>query len=158
MIQDCVWQICADQFTGNEFYPKKRAFCKWYVGQIAMLETDIRKVSSFQFTVVELSMAESAIGDTFIRTIHWFFHLFAETYPSDSFFGPKPFLEWFGTLDLTFKSGGDDPYGRHAEGFACSHDCCFKRSSLRYFRPILQIFPTRYLIRYIGRIIRKILV
>ena len=35
-----------------------------------MLETDIRKVSSFQFTVVELYMAESAIGDTFIRTIH----------------------------------------------------------------------------------------
>ena len=37
-------------------------------------------------------------------------------------------------------------------------DLRFKRSSLRYFRPILQIFPTRYLIRYIGRIIRKILV
>ena len=28
MIQDCFWQICAYQFTGNEFYPKKRAFCK----------------------------------------------------------------------------------------------------------------------------------
>ena len=32
-----------------------------------MLETDIRKVSSFQFTVVELYMAESAIMMFVIR-------------------------------------------------------------------------------------------
>ena len=77
-----------------------------------MLETDIRKVSSFQFTVVELYMAESAIDDTFIRTIHWFFHLFAETYPSDSFFGPKPFLSdlelstWLAKVGEMTRMGG----------------------------------------------------
>jgi len=93
MIQNRFGQVCPDQLAGNEFYPEKGALRKRYIGQIAMLETDIRKVGRLQFAVVELYMTESTIGDTLIRAIDRLFRLFVEAQPSDGFFCHEPFLE-----------------------------------------------------------------
>ena len=93
MIQNRFGQVCPDQLAGNEFYPEEGALRKRYIGQIAMLETDIRKVGCLQFAVVELYMTESTIGDTLIRAIDRLFRLIVEAQPSDGFFCHEPFLE-----------------------------------------------------------------
>ena len=71
-------RLVPSNFAGNEFYSVKGAFCKRYIGQVAVLEPYICQLRRTEFTFAECLIPESAVLETLVRLADSLFSSFAE--------------------------------------------------------------------------------
>jgi len=116
VVQYALGQVGADQLAGYELHPEEGAFGKGEVGEVAILETDIREVGGFQLATAETDVAEGAVGDASMGAVDIFLFVSAETESADGLFGFQPLFQALGAFSLSFQSGRDDSQGRHGEG------------------------------------------
>ena len=72
-------RLVPSNLQANELYPVKGAFCKRYIGQVAVLKPYIcQLVRRTEFTFAECLIPESAVLETLVRLADSLFSSFAE--------------------------------------------------------------------------------